>query len=229
MFVASFSLVFPSLQWSKPERNLSQPRPAMINPYQPPAAPENPGGSSETVLHDAPLVAHFRWTEKMQRYALAKYMLSRCAARITLLSIGMIAMTILMAILMVLEWPISFQGIPFLLPIIGVMLVTAILYVWLIATAKRSTLTRLAENGLLPGAQITLEIRPGKIQCQTLSPTGAHHSFEQPTQRPAYMNTGRGLLIITDLDSIFFVPRKADFEGWSYREFRAAARRTWQA
>lgn len=192
----------------------------MINPYQPPTTPKHRGDLTQAELNEAPLVAHFLWTARVERYVLARYMLLRCSTRISCLSLGMS----ILAILALLDWPGPIGATPSLLRLVGVMMLTAVLYTLLIARAKRATRLHFVENGLVPGARVTVQIRPGNIHCQTFSPTGSHHACEKITEHPVYKHTGLGLLIIADLDVIFFVPREADFEGWTYREFRDAAR-----
>lgn len=190
----------------------------MINPYQAPIEP--PSSFPEL---EAPSAA-FRLTKRQIRFAESKFLLYRCGGRLTLASFVMIALAVLVGFdpTMLVDSSLAerLAQIPLLLRELVVMAVATVVYLALIRRVRESVRRELLAHGVVDGDDVTVDVRDGGL-CWT----GDQGTFTVPLKQARLIGTGKGLIVVVSMDVFWFIPKRADFAGASYRDFiRSLAR-----
>lgn len=185
----------------------------MINPYQAP-----PEDSLSPDRQDG-LAAEFQLTRRQIRFALSKFLLLRCGARLTIASIAMIGLAMFVAM-----QPPGFlsPGIiadlwiqtPLFAREVGVMAVATAVYLMLILNPRRAIRIELERHGIVDGAVVSVAVDQGRFVWST-----ADGTFDLPVEMTFLFTTGRGAVIRLARNLFLFIPKQGAFSTGRYRDF----------
>lgn len=200
----------------------------MINPYQAPRETSHPNASPSVASPSGVregIAAEFQLTARLIRYAESKFLLHRCGGRLTLVSLVMIALSILVAFDLP-HFPTARgpQG-RYYLSLLGrelaVMGIATVAYLSLIRTARNRLRFELEQHGVVADADLVATLSDRQIAWS--GPTG---KFEFPIAQAELLAAGKGALIRVDQDLFLFIPRKAEFFGTRYKDFVRGFKKT---
>lgn len=176
----------------------------MANPYQPPRSIDTPLGN------DAAVMASCRsLSRRLRHHAEEHYLLHLHLPR---LLFGSIVLVVLSTAAIV--GALMIHSALFLPTLIAVMVVSALIYLAMVADTKRRLRLRCDQLGLASGAET--ELICGLESTEVVTVTGNH---QWPNGQIRIRRTPRGVLVCPEPLAYVFVPKRATFNVSSYREF----------
>lgn len=174
------------------------------NPYQPPIEP------TDSIDLAAPTRVRYALTSRtLHRHAEAHYLLHHHSSRLLFGSLAMISISAA-----AIFRSVTFHLGTFLPTLIGVMLVSALVYSAMIHRTKIRIRKRQDRLGLSGNETMVLDVNSDELRLQTPEKT-----YRWKNEGIKIHKTKRGLLIRPEPFTYLFVPKASDFDLPSYRYF----------
>ena len=146
------------------------------------------------------------------RFAISQYLIHQHAWRLVLFSLVAIGLS---GWLFTALASSNRTGFPIVTGLIATMIPVAVLYHAIVFRVKRQVNVQLEEYGVQPGVACTVSAELDRLVFQI---AGRNHQW--PFDHMHVFRERRGLVISPEECFFLFVPKRADFHGRSYREFR---------